>query len=49
MEDGRIQVNTDALIRTLESMRSKLEENDMLTEEEDFATSVLIAHLEEME
>ena len=48
MEDGRMEVSTEGLIRNLETIRNKLNENDLLTMEEDFTISVLIAHLEEL-
>ena len=41
-------VSEDKLIENLENIRNKLEENNILTDEDSLTISILIGHLEEL-
>ena len=46
--NGRIEVSEEGLILRLENIKSKLEENDLLDEDDEMTIAILIAHLEEL-
>lgn len=48
MNYGRIEVSEEGLILRLENIKSKLEENDLLDEDDEMTIAILIAHLEEL-
>ena len=41
-------VSEDSLIRKLENIKEKLDENDLLDEDDEMVIAILIAHLEEL-
>ena len=41
-------VSEDSLIRKLENIKEKLDENDLLDEDDEMCIAILIAHLEEL-
>lgn len=43
-----MNVSEDKLIAILNQIREKLEDNDLLEDDEDLAISILIGHLEEL-
>lgn len=43
-----MDVNVNSLIRNLENIKDKLEENGLLDEIDDLTISILIAHLEDL-
>ncbi len=43
-----MDVNVDSLIRNLENIKDKLEENGLLDEIDDLTISIIIAHLEDL-
>lgn len=43
-----MDVNVNSLIRNLENIKDKLEENGLLDEIDDLTISIIIAHLEDL-
>ena len=43
-----MEVNIDSVIRNLENIKDKLEENGLLDEIDDLTISIIIAHLEDL-